>query len=112
MGVGLYADNSTADNSGLITAGDTYIDPSNPSTMQFAVGIYGLGNGVIRNQGTGIIQTGKNSIGMYAYTPNASVINDGLITSSSDEVIGMYIENGGTLGGKQELINNGTINKF
>ena len=109
MGVGIYADNSTADNSGLITAGDTYIDPSNPSTMQFAVGIYGLGNGVIRNQGTGIIQTGKNSIGMYAYTPNASVINDGLITSSSDEVIGMYIENGGTLGGKQELINNGTI---
>ena len=108
MGVGIYSNTGSIVNSGDITVGNTYQNPSNPSDRQYAVGIYGVGTTSINN--THKITFGDNGLGLYAYTPNGTISNSGLITSSADNGVGVYIEKGDTITGvTQEFINTGQI---
>ena len=111
MGVAIYANTGTINNNGVIITGDTYKNPSNPQESQYAVGIYGAGTTSIVNDNN--ITFGKNGLGIYAYTPNGSVINNGVITSSSDNAVGIYAEKGDTITGViQEVRNFGQINLY
>jgi hypothetical protein len=108
MGVAIYSNTGSIVNNGEIITGNTYQNPLNPSDRQYAVGIYGAGTTSVNN--TNKITFGENGLGIYLYTPNGTSQNSGLITSSANNAVGVYIEKGDTVSGViQEFVNTGQI---
>ena len=119
---GIYATGTpgyTAKNSGTITLGDS-ATISSPN-----VGLYTDHNAVTL-ENTGIINSGKNTIGIYGYGVNNSGdlnvgdaavgiysqngnvnLTGGTITTGTDEAVGVY-----TVGNSQVITNNGTNFNF
>ena len=98
--VGIYNENGVIINSGRIDLGDSVIIDKEDSTKNsYSIGIYG-DNTVITN--TGDMSLGYYGVGIYSKNAPSPVNNSGNISSSSEGVIGLFVENG-------ELQNTGNI---
>jgi hypothetical protein len=103
-GVGIYSQGGTISNTGIISVGDTYADPSNSDKRQFAVGIYGENTTSIKNAGS--ISAGNGAIGIYSYISSGNIENTGTIKSTGNNSTGIYAEMGNSVTGIRQTVEN------
>ena len=91
--IGIYNKAGNLYNTGNIKIGDSVIvDAQNPFSNKYAVGIYGENLQNMVN--TGNIEIGESSVGFYTTGNINEAINTGNISSSSNNTVGIYVEQG------------------